>query len=534
MVVTSVLEIYTVFSAWMFSNLLFDVLRLIIILPFIVMIIRNVAAAHRSAGFRSGIDQAISSIEVDFVAMMVVVLFGFIPFFPLEISSLSYEPPEVVFVSEPVPPQIDVTNDPTQYSDTLNPIVQDLSNQLGDVEVPIAMFLFMRVSYGINHALSKGILDSASRNDLQAAKLAMSKFKIGDASLTEQFRQFGSDCYNRARSRFYSWSQDGSLASRLSPAAIAILEDNPEDVTFYSSEVFQLTPGLYAACPNASDCNTSIRSTVPIEGFPYNAARDGQRLEEADGTPGQPFCLEWWESIRNDINADSPEAATVWDTVQMTFGTFGARDEDLLAERIIRNTFDEAGNLGGQSYGAFNDTETGIIKTVASGISALRLAAANEVATFENFPIRESVAIILSILIMLVIVYSPLILYFRGFSWIALIQIAGYLFAVITAHSTLTLITFAETALYNAIFGDNSFFTGLVSIGQQSFKFTFTVIYPSLITLHLVIFGLITNSVVASATSAGSASTGSRTQGNLAARRNLEAANRLRRSGNSS
>ena len=358
--VTSVLEIYTIFAAWMFSNLVYDVLRLIVILPFVVMIIKNVASAHRSSGFKSGIDQAISNIEVDFVTMIIVLLFGFIPFFPLQINSLAYEPPEVLNLSQDVPEEITVTNDPTKYSQTLNPVIQDLSATLGDTEIPIAMSLIMRFGYGINHALSKGILDSASRNDLQAAKLAMSKFKIGDASLSEQFRQFGSDCFNRARSRFYQWNREGTLADHLSPESIQILEDNPDDVTYYSSEVFINTPGLYAACPNASDCNTSLRSTIPIAGFPYNAARDGQRLEEADGAPGQPLCLEWWSSIRDDIVADNPDAATVWDGIEMRFGFFGSRDQDLLAERIIRNTFDEAGNLGGQAYGAFNDTNTGL------------------------------------------------------------------------------------------------------------------------------------------------------------------------------
>ena len=107
------------------------------------------------------------------------------------------------------------------------------------------MFFFvMKVAHGFEYTLSKAIRESNARYDIGAAEHAMSQFTLNDPSLTSEFMQFSRDCFERARSNYLRLASANKIDSLLSTKTKSFLKDNPFDINYYGSVVFQDTAGL--------------------------------------------------------------------------------------------------------------------------------------------------------------------------------------------------------------------------------------------------------------------------------------------------
>ena len=282
--VSSILEIYTTFAGWIFNNVLVDLLKLgFFLLPFFFMIVMNMREAAKSGSYKSSIELAVKTIESDFYEMIIVALLFFVPFFPLNLNTIQNVQPERNFISTDIPREITAENDPSQYASSVNPSVSFVQTEFGNPKVPIMFFFVMKVSYGFQYTLSKAIRESNARYDIGAAEHAMSQFTLNDPGLTSEFMQFSRDCFERARSNYLRLASANKIDTLLSPSTKTFLKENPFDINYYGSVVFQDTRGLYKPCDNPEICFRPLQASQPIEGWAYNASRDGQRGIEKAG-----------------------------------------------------------------------------------------------------------------------------------------------------------------------------------------------------------------------------------------------------------
>ena len=262
--VSSILQIYTTFSGWIFNNVLVDLLKLgFFLLPFLFMIILNMKEAAKSGSFKSSIELAVKTIESDFYEMILVVILFFVPFFPLDLNTIQNVQPEQNFISKDIPREITAANDPSQYASSVNPSVTYVQTEFGNPKVPIMFFFVIKVSHGFEYTLSKAIRESNARFDIGAAEHAMSQFTLNDPGLTSEFMQFSRDCFERARSNYLRLASANKIDTLLSPSSSAFLKDNPFDINYYGSVVFQDTPGLYKPCDDPAVCFSCLLYTSP-------------------------------------------------------------------------------------------------------------------------------------------------------------------------------------------------------------------------------------------------------------------------------
>ena len=491
--VSSVLEIYTTFSAWIFNNVMVDLLKLgFIVIPFLFMIILNVRDAIKSANFRSTVEIAIKHIEMDFWEMMLIFMLCFIPVFPLQLNTLAYTPPTTNFLSQDIPETITAANDPSTYATRLNPAVAYVQSEYGNPRVPVVIYLMMRVSYGITYAMSKTILDANARFDIGAAKHAVSQFTLNDPALTSEFLQFSKDCFEPARTKFIRLSAEGKIAGLLSTASKTHLEDHPYDINYYGSTVFQNTPGLYQRCTDPETCNRTLQASRPISGWSYDPGRDGQRTAEQAGLAGQPRCDEWWAALRQDIIADAPEIRSVYSKIKAVFGLTTEREEDLLAENVVRNAFKQGSNQGTLGTGGLYTTEKGMLEKLHGVVVNEGLKVTRFFNLFKTEAVKNGVLILLAIGVMLVYINAPLILLFTGFRLKGLMITGGLIFTFISAHYLIALVDYIGGSVF---WGAYEFDVGYFNISSdtevESFRVLMSIIYPIIVALYFLIMNTV-------------------------------------------
>lgn len=489
--VSSILEIYTTFSGWIFNNVLVDLLKLgFFLLPFLFMIILNMREAAKSGSFKSSIELAVKTIESDFYEMILVVILFLVPFFPLDLNTIQNVQPERNFVSTDIPREITAANDPSQYASSVNPSVTYVQTEFGNPKVPIMFFFVMKVSHGIEYALSNAIRESNARYDLGAAEHAMSQFTLNDPSLTSEFMQFSRDCFERARSNYLRLASANKIESLLSPASRAYLDENPFDINYYGSVVFQDTPGLYKPCNNPAVCFRTLQASQPIEDWPYNASRDGQRGEEKAGQPGQPLCDEWWANLRTKIVASSPDIVSVWQKVKLNLGvSLDRREEDLLAENILRNSF-RNGQSRGSIVGAGLDLDRGVLADIHAVLANEGLKVSTFFSSFKRNSMKNALVLLLAIALMLVYINLPLMLLFTGFRLKGVVVASGLIFVLIMSHFIIAVVEYIEISIYSGAYaGNTNYFNVTPNSETTVLLFFMNLAYPITIVIYFVIMG---------------------------------------------
>jgi len=511
--VTSVLEIYTTYAGFLFANQINELLTAVLAIPFIVMILRALFESSQSSGFRSGIKQAVAIIEPQTYVMLLVIGGCFVPLIPLQLNSLRYDASASI-TSTNIPEEITAANDPTTYAETAKPSVERLSSTYGEPRISLITAAVIRISYGVNHVLQKRILDASQNGDLRLAQFNLSQYKLATPALTAESQNFASDCYARARSKFFSWTQL-QQENNIPSAALQEVIDNPSVLQKFSADVYRLTPGLYQRCRDSSVCQETITARNPVEGFPYTVARYGVRGNFSDPNAA-PYCDEWWESLSRRIIEATPNALTFTERLSERF-ELGTVDNGDVADRIIQNTMNDIDISVSQFDQA---TETNLDK-LQNVVSAGYLAIESVFSDFNTTPMRVNVSIFLALVLLVTYTFSPIILFLTGFSASGAIGLYGFMFSLILAHSTLTLVQFADRVLYSAVFNSNSFFEGFLSINQQSFNFYMNIVYAFALIIHFTVFGLAiknAKSSLATNTQAGAGSTklgAGRTAGNI-------------------
>jgi hypothetical protein len=351
------------------------------------------------------------------------------------------------------------------------------------------MFFFvMKVSYGFQYTLSKAIRESNARYDIGAAEHAMSQFTLNDPGLTSEFMQFSRDCFERARSNYLRLASANKIDTLLSPNTKAFLKENPSDINYYGSVVFQDTGGLYKPCDNPEICFRTLQASQPIEGWSYNASRDGQRGLEKAGQPGQPLCNEWWASLRTKIVASAPDIVPVWQKVKLNLGfTLERREEDLLAENILRNSF-RTGQSRGSIVGAGLRADRGLLADIHGVLANEGLKVTGFFASFKRNAMKNALVLLLSVALMLLYINLPLILLFTGFRIKGVVIAAGLIFVLIMSHFILAVVEYIEVSIYSGAYAGNSNYFNITPNSENSALVLFmNLAYPITTIIYFVI-----------------------------------------------
>lgn len=489
--VSSILEIYTTFSGWIFNNVLVDLLKLgFFLLPFLFMIIMNMREAAKSGSFKSSIELAVKTIESDFYEMILVAILFFVPFFPLDLNTIQNVQPERNFISTDIPREVTAANDPSQYANSVNPSVTFVQTEFGNPKVPIMFFFVMKVAHGFEYTLSKAIRESNARYDIGAAEHAMSQFTLNDPGLTSEFMQFSRDCFERARSNYLRLASANKVDSLLSSKTKSFLKDNPFDINYYGSVVFQDTAGLYKPCNDPAICFRTLQASQPIEGWSYNAARDGQRGFEKQGQPGQPLCNEWWASLRTKIVASAPDIVPVWQKVKLNLGfTLERREEDLLAENVLRNSF-RNGQSRGSIVGAGLQADRGLLADIHGILANEGLKVTGVFSSFKRNAMKNALVLLLAVALMLLYINLPLILLFTGFRIQGVVIASGLIFVLIMSHFILAVVEYIEVSIYTGAYAGNTNYFNVTPNSENTVLVLFmNLAYPLTIMIYFIIMG---------------------------------------------
>jgi len=408
----------------------------------------------------------IRTIAVRMLALFVVMLIFVWPSMKLDMANIKYDPPSTFATAaesggEPV----------TIYDATTTYGRSGFKPNQYDVKVSIAQRLAMMVGHGINRATTKLL---ASQTSMRLLDEGLSTMKIDDPALKQELVEFNQECYIPAINKWKTfWRESGK------PIELQTLEAiwKQTDLTYIGSRVLMDTPGLYAPCPNPSQCGSSLQSSRPVAGFPWSNARDGEPMAY-QGTPpnGMPYCNQWWTSVKgklwskqvnaldgfNYILRDNGYASLIPGTAVLGF--YGAEDQ-LLKISMERNRSD---------YEMFSDDltyNTGVVKNDSGMLGSARKGAANAfttalgwagsvgsqpLASVENMQLNNLTQISQAITLLALYLLWPFVAVFSGMKWEVMATYAILVLSVVSWQLWWTVTIWIDSNLLMSMYPDTS------------------------------------------------------------------------------
>lgn len=331
--VGSFLEIYTTMFGWAFFNALYDLFNAtgIIYLPFLMAIYRNWRDPYLSQDDKPAAVTSQRRMTWSFISMIVVFSIAVLPFKQLQLTEVRY----VVACTDGggstvVEEDASGGSTNTTYDDTLTG---------ADVtRIPILWWLALNVSSGLNYAATSSF---RCFEDIKGLDRQLRNLTIKDQGLRAEYVRFADECFLPAKSKYIRALRGGQHHAYVNTAMASFLASNPEyDVSdpFYIGSRFYLqTDGFYKGFDKTDNCpakpgGCGYQAQTPVPGWPYVDHRDN--YAEADivaGTPGRPFCDEWWEDGSLGLKKK------LLDNVQAAQVTVEDWDDDLSFFQNVKN-----------------------------------------------------------------------------------------------------------------------------------------------------------------------------------------------------
>ena len=420
----------------------------------------------------------IRTIAVRMLALFVVMLIFVWPSMKLDMANIKYDPPSTFATAaesggEPV----------TIYDRTTTYGQSGFKPNQYDVKVSIAQRLAMAVGHGINRATTKLL---ASQTSMRLLDEGLSTMKIDDPALKQELVEFNQECYIPAINKWKTfWRESGK------PIDLQTLEAiwKQTDLTYIGSRVLMDTPGLYAPCPNPSQCGSSLQSSRAVAGFPWSNARDGEPMAY-QGTPqnGMPYCNQWWTSIKGklwntQINAlddfnyilrDNGYASLIPGTAVLGF--YGAEDQ-LIKISMERNRSDYEMFSSDLTY------NTGVVKNDSGMLGSTRKAATNAfttavgwvgtvgsqpLASVENMQLNNLTQISQAITLLALYLLWPFVAVFSGMKWEVMATYAILVLSVVSWQLWWTVTIWIDSNLLMSMYPDtNSMMAQMEDFGTK-------------------------------------------------------------------
>lgn len=414
MTVDSYLELFTTLFGWTFYGILWDVLlgTGIVFLPFLGILIDNWREPAEGGEFGSVTSLSLRRMELElFIALLVVVLAGQpAALTPLNAAALNYTPPPTLV--DPTPPTATVAAPQSTYG------TSGFTGSSATVNIPVWWYAVLSMTSGFNHALVEGMPSVADmRTYEQQARLAT----IADPRLRQEVSDFFSQCHIPARSKYQ--------AERPSTAAINTLLTTygPDDPDWMGSHVYRNTPGYY----------DTLRPTMQIAGWVFNAARDTEYDAASPPTWGKPYCKEWWEDgsigLREKLinEADATSAGFSSLVVAVAPALASEQQNDAVAKTVLTNSPPVWSN---NDLVANNSGSTGLLNTVANvakgGLASGGVLAASALFSVTITAILQALPMVQAVLLLGIYALLPMVVVISRYSISMMVTGAMAIFTV--------------------------------------------------------------------------------------------------------
>ena len=381
----SYLEYYLSLLAWIINNGIWNTLADtgLFAAPFGAIILQEWLSA-RQQGADEGNKGLLSipRVENRLWISYVVILFGCMPFFPLNLSSVTFDDTASqrcgVSIAKPAE---------TAWGITFDTIGEKSAN------VPVWWFLV--------HAMSKGITAAATASipcapDIRAMRMEIDSSRINDQILLQEVADFTRDCYGYSRSRLFTNRPE-------------LDESQSYDASWIGSTYMLNTPGYY----------DTDRSRTPRIDWPYDETRDTS-LPQLDNGAGYPTCRQWW--------SDATVGLRGWLTGRTT-----TEIEDATLRELVSPRQQSLSMAPGQVFQDYGSSARG--GSLTQGLNNLATNTGLALGSFSNFPamnaLRAALPMVQAFLIMGTIISLPLVLLISTYELKALMTVT---FALFTLH----------------------------------------------------------------------------------------------------
>lgn len=397
----SYLEYYLSLLAWIINNGIWNTLvdTGLFAAPFGAVILQEWLSA-RQQGADEGNKGLLSIPRVENRLWMsyVVILFGCMPFFPLNLSSVTFDDAASQRCGVSMARPAD-----TAWGTTFNTIGEKSAN------VPVWWFLV--------HAMSKGITAAATASipcapDIRAMRMEIDSSRINDQVLLQEVADFTRDCYGFSRSRLFTNRPE-------------LDESQSYDASWIGSTYLLNTPGYY----------DTDRSRTPRVEWPYDETRDTS-LPQLDNGAGYPTCKQWWSDgtigLRDRLVAEVDPSLLSQLRGWLT-GRTSTEVEDATLRELVSPRQQSLSMAPGQVFQDYGSSARG--GSLTQGLNNLATNTGLALGSFSNFPamnaLRAALPMVQAFLIMGTIISLPLVLLISTYQLKALMTIT---FALFTLH----------------------------------------------------------------------------------------------------
>ena len=465
--VNSFLEVFTTLFGWLMYEAFWNILADtgLVWIPVFGIILRNVIQARTSGADEGNAGHlSLKRIEVEVLAMFLVIVVAALPTYEVRLSSIQYYKP----ASRCEAPDEVISGDAT--GTTYDTAFITLGEQVA--RAPLWWALVGFISSGVTSAAVKAIPCHA---DLRGISFKLNRERLIDPRLRQEVQEFTTQCFYPARAKL------------LRDKPVAVLE--ADDTEWLGSQFFQGEAGYY----------DTFYSKTPRTGFAYASPRD-------DGFPagewGYPTCNEWWQQPNPEIGLRARIVAAfetdVVDDLESWFGSSTREEaEDQVIKTLIRS--DNIAAQFRQGLGAGLGWNDGIWGSITSGATALSATGGLAVDAAPHFSkmyiVREAAPIVQALLLMALTMLLGFLIVFSGYS-IRAILIASVAYFGIKFWTALWAVAFwLDNHMIDAMTPRENGLVAAVAYGigmgdkQWLFNFITSALYLALPVLWLTLLG---------------------------------------------
>jgi hypothetical protein len=417
-------ELYTMLMGWHLYDQLWDLLSKtgIAFLPFIGIILRNIKQTYESQETKDAASTSLRRMEMDIIATLLIILLGVSPFIPLEPSQVSYSP--VCHAKG--------QNNTYHPGDTQT--TWDIAfTEPTTANVPLWWMAVLSISEGFASSANTMV---ACVPDLRKMVTEVNSTQLTDPTLKQELKQFELNCYIPARTAYLQDAEKNN-------SNLQAINDNrdkydTEDTEWIGSHGFQAT--YYQ----------NLHAQQPVQGFPYNASEDINADSNKANPPayGSPDCNTWWNDSQNGLKKK------LYQALPKNFGdefvdffkddSTGALKDDVIKRITLNEGYQSANNTVGDAGYSPAATAIGEWFTQLSTYPKLYAAA-------------QAAPIIQALLLLMIYTFLPFALVFSGYKPSTFITGAAIIFSMIFWSFIWHLVSYVDSTLMNALYGDSWF-----------------------------------------------------------------------------
>jgi len=417
-------ELYTMLLGWQLYDQIWEILSKtgLAFLPFIGIVLKNIAQPYASQETKDAGGTSLRRMELDFLVTLLLIFFAVSPVLKLDPKVVSYTPVC----------QMDGKQNTYHPGNTGTTYDKAFTVPPGDLRLPIWWYAVISMSEGITAGASTLV---SCAPHLREMVTSVNMAKITDPALKQEVQQFQQDCYVPARTQYMTDLHTQS--NTVSSIHNLVSQYGAADTEWPGSRSFSQT--YYQ----------NQRASQPITGFAYQASQDINADTNADNPPAYstPNCATWWNDSNSGLKNKlahllPPNFIQQYDPY---YKEDPKRQDDLLKQLLFTNTgYDKANETVGDISYSHLATGLGSWLQAAEGYPKIYAAA-------------QAAPIIQAMLLLMVYAFLPLALVFTGYKPSSFISGAVIIFSLIFWSFIWQLVTWTDSALISALYGDELF-----------------------------------------------------------------------------